>query len=249
MRVASFGQYGVDYVPATQDLIRLREIVKDPETLRRVLLASKRTGTIVIDTKSDFERPTHSAILASDLTIIVVKDNASLIEASRTFDLLEKAGRPRESAKILLSLVDMRVKYSGEEQTDVLAHLIGQIRKEGFPLFETFVSRSPKVESLYTNPTGRAIAILQGARTSVVHRQMIQLTQEVAAHLDALPRISQMAGEVAMTAVDRATIATPASAPAPAPSAPQRDHALRRPEPAPRKGSPFWTGLKFGNRK
>ena len=45
--------------------------------------------------------------------------------------------------------------------------------------FESFISRSPKIESLYTNPEGRAHSILHAAKQSIVHRQMHQLAEEV----------------------------------------------------------------------
>ena len=141
----------------------------------------------MVDTKSDFENLTQSAIQSSDLTIVVVKDQASLHEAQRVFDLLAKQKRPLESARVLLSLVDLRVKFREGEEIDVLGHLVSQIRREGYPLFQTFISRSPKVESLYTNPEGRAHAILGAANQSAVHRQMHQLTQEVLTALEGLP--------------------------------------------------------------
>ncbi len=177
--VVRFGQYGVDYVPSSRDVPELRSLVAGRADLQRVLLESRRTGTVVIDTKSDFEVLTKSSILSSDLAIVIVKDQASLIEATRVFDLLEENGRPRSAARILLSLVDLRVKFREGEAEDVLGHLLGEIRRSDYPVLETFLSRSPKVESLYTNPDGRAHAILQGASQSVVHRQMLQLTREV----------------------------------------------------------------------
>lgn len=188
-RAIRFGQYAVDWIPGTRDLAALRAIVEGPATLQRALLAARRTGRVVIDTKSDFEILTRSAILASDLTIVVVKDQASLIEAKRVFELLERSGLERDRARILISLVDLRVKYRDGEQGDVLAHLLEQIRRADYPVFETFLSRSPKVESLYTNPEGRALAILQGAPQSVVHRQMQLLTREVEAMLEKPRRI------------------------------------------------------------
>ena len=192
--VARFGQYGVEYVPSSRDVPTLRDLLSGPQAFGRILGASNRSGTVVIDTKSDFEKLTRSAILVSDLTIVVVKDQASFIEAKRVFDLIERSGRARESARILLSLVDMRVKYREGEDSDVLAHLLSEIRRAEYPVFETFISRSPKVESLYTNPEGRAVAILQGARHSTVHRQMIQLTHEVVRQLEALPPASLARG-------------------------------------------------------
>ncbi|MEM9176626.1 MAG: ParA family protein [Myxococcota bacterium] len=187
-KVVRFGQYGVEYVPSSRDVPRLRALIERPTALQQILLASERTGTIVLDTKSDFEILTQSSILSSDLAVVVVKDQASLIEAKRVFDLLEANDRPRTAARVLLSLVDLRVKYREGETEDVLGHLLSEIRRLEYPVFETFISRSPKVESLYTNPEGRAHAILQGAEQTVVHRQMRQLTREVDGALEAQAR-------------------------------------------------------------
>lgn len=182
--VARLGQYGVDYVASSRDVPELKRRLSGARQLDEVLAASARTGTVVIDTKSDFENLTQAAIEVADLTIVVVKDQASLHEAKRVFDLLERRGRPPEAARILLSLVDLRVKYREAEDLDVMAHLVSQIRRAGYPLFGSFVSRSPKVESLYTNPEGRAHSVMHGASQSIVHRQLYQLTQEVLALLD-----------------------------------------------------------------
>lgn len=248
-RVTRFGQYGVDHVPSCRDVPTLRSLLDGPEALQRILLNSKRSGTVVIDTKSDFETLTKSAIQVSDLSIVVVKDQASLIEAKRVFDLLEKSRRPRESARILLSLVDMRVKYREGEEADVLAHLLGEIRRADYPVFETFVSRSPKVESLYTNPEGRALAILQGARQSTVHRQMLQLTHEVVRQLDRLgpePRPAAAPSDIPGAAVARADSEESARPGHPAGHAPRPND----PEPGPaaseapqRRGPSLWGGI------
>ena len=178
-RVARFGQYGVEYVPTSRDLPALRELLGGPNSLRRTLLASERSGLVVIDTKSDFEILTRSSIEVSDFTIVVVKDQTSLDEASRVFELLHGRDGNFAGAKILLSLVDLRVKYREGEDLDVMGHLISEIRRRGYPLFESFISRSPKVEALYTNPEGRAFTILHTANRSLVHRQMHALASEV----------------------------------------------------------------------
>jgi chromosome partitioning protein len=183
-RVSRLGQYGVEYVPSCRDVPEMRRLLGDANRLKRILLESDRSGFVVIDTKSDFENLTQGAIGCSDLTIVVVKDQNSFYEAKRVFDLLEKNKRPRESARILLSMMDLRVKFQQGENRDVMSHLVSKIREEGYPLFETFISHSPKVASLYTNPEGRAYSVLHGARQSLVHRQMHHLAKEVLAVLD-----------------------------------------------------------------
>jgi cellulose biosynthesis protein BcsQ len=137
------------------------------------------SGIVVIDTKSDVEILTQNAIAASDLALIVVADQASLIQAERIYALLREWNLPPEHARVVLSMVDLRIKYSEGETRDILALLISEIRARGYPLFESFISRSQKVESLYTNPEGRAYSILHGAGGSLVQRQMRHLADDV----------------------------------------------------------------------
>jgi cellulose biosynthesis protein BcsQ len=178
------GQYGVHYVPSDPDIAELKRMIQGPFYLRKVLLRTDWNGVVIIDTKSDLEILTRNAIAASDLTLLPVKDGASLTEAEKVFELQAEWNRPRERARILLSLMDLRVKYAGGEQRDILALLLSEIRRRDYPVFETFLSRSPRVESLYTNPEGRALPILHGAPASLVHRQMTHLAHDVLADLE-----------------------------------------------------------------
>jgi hypothetical protein len=162
----------------------LKREIEDPFYLQSVLLRTGWQGLVIIDTKSDLEILTQNAIAASDLSIVVVHDLASLQQAQKLFGLLDAWNVPREQARVLLSLVDRRIKYAQGE--DVLGFLISRIREAGYPLFETFLSRSHTIEALYTNPDGRAHSILHGARTSLVHRQMRHLGEDVLAALDAM---------------------------------------------------------------
>jgi Flp pilus assembly CpaE family ATPase len=181
---ARLGQYGVHYVPSSPHISELKKEIEDPAYLQSVLLRTGWEGLVIIDTKSDLEILTQNAIAASDLSIVVVHDLASLTQAQKVFQLLDEWRLPRESARILLSLVDRRIKFAKGE--DVLGFLISKIREQGYPLFETFLSRSPSIEALYTNPEGRAHSILHGAKNSLVHRQMRHLAQDVLATLDGM---------------------------------------------------------------
>jgi Flp pilus assembly CpaE family ATPase len=178
------GQYGVHYVPSSPIMSDLKHEIEDPFYLQSVLLRTGWQGLVIIDTKSDLEILTQNAIAASDLSIVVVHDLASLQQAQKLFGLLDAWNVPREQARVLLSLVDRRIKYAQGE--DVLGFLISRIREAGYPLFEAFLSRSHTIEALYTNPDGRAHSILHGARTSLVHRQMRHLGEDVLATLDAM---------------------------------------------------------------
>jgi cellulose biosynthesis protein BcsQ len=178
------GQYGVHYVPTSPAVGELKSELREPLALRELLLAAGWSGLVIVDTKSDLELLTRSALAASDLAILPVADQTSLGEAGRIFALLESWDRPPECARVLLSLVDRRIKYRDGESADVLALLVAAVRRRGHPLFETFVSRSWKVESLVTNPEERARSILHGAKDSLVHSQMLHLFEEVMAALE-----------------------------------------------------------------
>jgi cellulose biosynthesis protein BcsQ len=186
------GQYGVHYVPSACDVSDLKQTIREPFHLQTILQRTNWRGLVIIDTKSDFEILTRNAIAASDLTLVVVKDHASLTQAQKVFDVLKEWGQPRERARILLSLVDLRVKYRGGHEKDVLALLLSELRRRHYPLFDAFISRSPKIESLYTNPDERPVSILTGAPDSIVHHQMRHLAVDV---LSALAASRQRASE------------------------------------------------------
>lgn len=182
------GQYGVHYVATSPDVSDLKGEISEVHRLREILRETNWNGLVILDTKSDFEILTRNAIAASDLSVVVVHDHTSLLEAKKVYDFIERLGWPRDRAKVLLSLVDRRIKFSAgtdEERIDILAHLVSEVRKQGYPLFESFISRSPKVEALYTNPFGRAVSILHGAQESLIHLQMSHLARDILDSLDA----------------------------------------------------------------
>jgi cellulose biosynthesis protein BcsQ len=145
------GQYGIHYVPSSRQVSLLKSEVRTlwhlDETLRRTAFS----GLIILDTKSDLEILTQNAVAASDLAVVVVKDLVSLREADHLYALTDTWGRPRERNQVLLSLVDLRVKYA-EGERDILALLLASLRERGYPHFPTFISLSRAIEALYTNP-------------------------------------------------------------------------------------------------
>ena len=180
------GQYGVHYVPSSPTISNAESGLADPFVLRDLLGEAGWTGLVVIDTKSDLGILTQNALAASDLALVVVADWTSLDQAERIYRLFDGWRRPRAHARVVLSLVDRRVKYRSAEDADVLALLLSEIRRRGLPLIESFLSRSPKIESLYTNPERRAHSILHGAHGSLIHRQMTHLARDVLRALDAV---------------------------------------------------------------
>lgn len=173
------GNYGVHFVSSDARVEELKQELHDPLSLRKALEETAWRGLVLIDTKSDLEVLSRNAIAASDLCIVVVADQTSLDQAEKIFELFDEWGRPAERARILLSLVDLRVKFREGQSEDILGLLLSEIRRRGHPLFETFVSRSPKIEALYTNPARRSLSILHHARESLIHRQFHHLGQDV----------------------------------------------------------------------
>jgi cellulose biosynthesis protein BcsQ len=178
------GQYGIHYVPTASDICEVKSEIRDPFHLQTVLHRTDWHGLIIIDTKSDLEILTRNAIAASDLAAVIVTDHSSLVEAKKIFDLLDTWKQPRERARILLSLVDLRIKYSEGDSPDILAYLVSEIRRRDYPFFNSFLSRSPRVEALHTNPDGRARSILHTAQCTLVYRQMHHLADDVLTALD-----------------------------------------------------------------
>jgi chromosome partitioning protein len=177
------GQFGIHYISASPDAAKLKNTTTDHFHLQRVLERTGWEGLVIIDTKSDFEILTQNAVMASDLAMVAVKDYTSLLEAERVFGLLESMNRPKQTARIVLSLMDLRVKFR-TGPANVLELLVSEVRKRGYPLFESFLSRSAKVEALHTNPEELVHSIMHGAPNSVTHRQMTMLAQEVLGILD-----------------------------------------------------------------
>jgi Flp pilus assembly CpaE family ATPase len=234
------GQYGVHYVPSSPDMSALKREIEDPFYLQSVLLRSGWQGLVIIDTKSDLEILTQNAIAASDLSIVVVHDLASLQQAEKLYGLLDRWGVSRERARVLLSLVDRRIKYT--EGEDVLGFLISRIRALGLPLFEAFLSRSHRIEALYTNPEGRAHSILHGAPNSLVHRQMRHLAQDVIQLLET--QRQQPKRVVPETPAAPATVPTPAALPLPAAADPRSATPRRWLEYA--SGARSWARSRLG---
>ena len=182
------GRYGVHYVPTSAAISELKTELTQPRLLRERLESSGFAGLVLVDTKSDLEILTQNAIWASDLTLVPVTDETSLLEAEKVFHLLEGFGRARERARIVLSLVDLRIKYQHTEHSDVLAYLLAQIRARRLPLFESFVSRSPRVEALHTHAGDRPIPVTEEVRAALVCGQLRHLTEDVLRALPACDR-------------------------------------------------------------
>jgi cellulose biosynthesis protein BcsQ len=178
---ARTGQYGLRFVPTACDAESLRPLLADPRALERLLRRSGAEGLVIADTKSELGPPTRAAVAAADLVIAPARDVASLAEAEKVRGLLPPGEHGR--FRVLLSGVDLRIKFEDGDAEDLLALLLAELRRRGLAHFPTFVSRSPIVEALATAPDRPPRTVLAAPR-SLVHRQMAALAREVMEALD-----------------------------------------------------------------
>ena len=181
-RVLVLGQYGIQFVAPPPDTGPLKARAQDPRTLARILAATDFAGVWLIDTKSDLEELTQNALFASDLVILPVADQASLEEAGKAFARMARDGGRRERGRVLLTLVDRRTRVD-DEKRDLEARLADAVDAEGWPRFETSLSRSPRVEAL-NSATSTPRSILHHGRGTAIHRELRELAEEVGKLLD-----------------------------------------------------------------
>ena len=184
-RVIQLGQYGIHFVPPPPDTAPLKTRAGDPQTLRRILEQTDFDGVVIVDTKSDLEALTQNALHAADLIILPVADWGSLEEATKIFQLLERAQLLRVKRRILLTLVDRRTRVDAEGSV-LYDRLSAAIDARDWPRFENYLSRSPRVEALLSASEAPG-SILHGARGTQLHRQLRGLAEEVAKDLDLGP--------------------------------------------------------------
>lgn len=174
------GQYGVDYIPSSMALDDLRDSIKGTMVLSRLLATSDIPGILIIDTRPELNIFTQNALYAADRVIIPVKDMPSLENCRNIFALFERKGLDKKSLSIIPCLIDARIKYQGPFK-DHKSLLRAFAINRGYRCCEGFISKSPKVESLNTNPEGKIYPILTHARGTDVYGQYTQLGREILA--------------------------------------------------------------------
>ena len=194
------GRYGVHYVPSSPRVVEFARRSLDPSLLLDALQRAAFQGIVILDAPSDFGTLTHAAVVASDFCIVPVADQASLDTAQGVFDLLAALRRPRTHARVLLSMLDLRIKYKASLCDDVLGLLLASARLREYPIFQSFIARSPSVQALATNPGAKTLSILNEANRTTVHHQMGELAEEL---LEALN--TQSSRNCVMQEVDSST--------------------------------------------
>ena len=170
------GQYGVNYIPSSAALPDLKGSLKGPMVLARLLAMSEIPGVLIVDTRPDLDVLTQNALYAADRVLVPIKDMASMDNCRNIFELFDKRGLDRKSLSLIPCLIDERIKYEGlfkDQKTLLKAFAINR----GFRCSDTFISKSPKVESLNTNPDGKIYPILTHGRGTEVYSQFTALGQ------------------------------------------------------------------------
>ncbi len=192
------GEYGVQYIASSRQLSALRERLQKPEVLARILAASGLQGIVIIDTRPDLDVFTQNALFAADRVIVPVKDAPSLENCKNLFDFFQQAGLSRKALRILPCLVDSRIRYDGPFK-DPYQLLKAYAINRGYRCLEGYIAKSPKVESLNTNPEGKIYPVLTHGRGTDVHLQFAHLARQI--YLGFMENQERRLAEVAADAV------------------------------------------------
>lgn len=173
------GEYGVQFIPSHRRLEDVQEVKEAGfDRLAQALAAGDLQGIVIIDTRPTLDILTRNALYAADLVIIPVKDAPSLENCKNLYDFCESQGIPKRALRLLPCLIDSRIRYKGPF-TDAYQLLKAYAINRGYRCMEGYIAKSPKVESLNTNPEGRIYPILTHGRGTNVHLQFSNLARQV----------------------------------------------------------------------
>jgi chromosome partitioning protein len=177
------GQYGVGYIPSSTELGNIQYLFSAPMALTRLLAESGLTGVVIIDTRPELSVFTLNALYAADRVLIPVKDMPSLENCKHIFALFDRYGIEKKSLTLLPCLIDGRIRFEGANrgQKTLLQSLAAE---RGYHCLDLSISKSPKVESLSTNPDGRIYPILTHALGTEVHKQYALLARHILREFD-----------------------------------------------------------------
>jgi chromosome partitioning protein len=175
-----FGEYGIHFIPSSQSLHSLPLGLGQVDVLASGFSRSELSGVVIIDTRPVLDILTQNAIFAADRIILPVKDTPSLENSKNIYGFMDRYNLPRKKIRILPSLIDLRIRFKGPFQNSYQL-LKGYAINRGYHCFEGFISKSPKVESLNTNPEGKIYPVLTHGRGTDVHTQFTHLARQILA--------------------------------------------------------------------
>jgi len=182
--VVQTGQYGVNFIRSSTELSDIHERFKGPMSLTRMLAESGISGIVIIDTRPDLNILTQNALYAADRVLIPVKDLPSLENCKNIFALFDQRGIDKKSLALIPCLIDERIKFEGifKDQKTLLRAIAVNL---GYRCLDSYISKSPKVESLNTNPDGKIYPILTHARGTEVYGQFMEISRDILRSVDA----------------------------------------------------------------
>ncbi|HEY5672585.1 MAG TPA: ParA family protein [Malonomonas sp.] len=176
--LTSDGQYGVQYIPSCRQLFELQSHIKGVNQLAEILSRSKLHGLVIIDTSPILDIYTRNALYAADRVIVPIKDAPSLENCQNLARFMREQDLPKSTLRLLPCLIDTRIHFEGPFKNSYQLLKAYAINR-GYKCFEGFIAKSPKVESLATNPEGKVYPILTHGRSTDVHLQFMHLARQV----------------------------------------------------------------------
>lgn len=172
------GEYGVQYIPSSKQLHLMRRELDDPTALAKAFARANLSGIVIIDTRPDLDIFTQNALFIADRVIVPVKDAPSMENCRHIYDFFDSHGLSRRPLRILPCLVDGRIHFEGPFR-DPYQLLKAYAINRGYRCMEGYIAKSPKVESLNTNPEGKIYPVLTHGRHTEVHVQMTHVARQV----------------------------------------------------------------------
>ncbi|NLC71033.1 MAG: ParA family protein [Desulfuromonadaceae bacterium] len=176
--LGGMGEFGINFIPSLGALDPVALGIKGVERLAQGIEKTGLTGFVLIDTRPVLDIFTQNALFSADQVIIPVKDLPAMENAADIYAFFDLYRLPRKRLRILPSLIDMRIRFPGPFR-NTFELLRAYAIKCGYRCFEGYISKSPKVESLNTNPQGRIYPVLIHGRNTEVHNQYAALARQV----------------------------------------------------------------------
>ncbi|PLY02590.1 MAG: ParA family protein [Desulfuromonas sp.] len=177
-QILETGEFGVQFFPSDGQLSSIRDQISGPDVLARKLAATDLPGILVIDTRPDLDIFTQNALFCADQVIVPVKDAPSLENCKHLYDFFAANELGKSALRILPCLIDSRIHYDGPFR-DPYQLLKAYAMSRGYRCLEGYIAKSPKVESLNTNPEGKIYPVITHGRSTDVHIQMSHITRQV----------------------------------------------------------------------
>ncbi len=176
--LVSAGQYGVQFIPSCRQLFERQNHLQGVNHLAETLSRSTLQGLVIIDTSPILDIYTRNALYAADRVIVPIKDAPSLENCRNLADFLTEQSLSKATLRLLPCLIDTRIHFDGPFKNSYQLLKAYAINR-GYKCFEGYIAKSPKVESLATNPQGKILPILTHGRSTDVHLQFMHLARQV----------------------------------------------------------------------